>query len=460
MKTMKTRNRILSILAIVFCLVMALGITAFAAENDPAATATGNVAKVGNTEYATIDEAIANWTNGTTLTLLSDVTLSKTIELSSTEYHILDLGTYTMTAASGKDAIQIVNNGRTSASYALDIKADAENPGGITASGKAVVRTTGKSGVKDRPIIRFYEGVFTGSYVVYHSGSNGTNCPQFWFYGGTFNGTVFANRALFQFYGGTFTGSLQISVDSSAYALISGGTFSKLSNMYGSSLNSDKFTIGSSKGVYDKEVYVDDNGNYVIAAAKPAQGIEAAVAKTPGTNDYLKYSKVANEGALNYTDAVVALKNNTSATVTVYADELDMSGINFKGTIVVPDESTLTITNAPANLKVVDTENNSLTPKANGSYTTVEPTGSVTPAFTGATSIWGEGGGNASESLVVKLYSGETLLVTASLNNVGGIIDGDVYVSWNIPLNAAGNDEYWTVAWEKRLQEVSRRYKA
>ena len=151
--------------------------------------ADGNVAKVGNTEYATIDEAIANWTNGTTLTLLADVTLSKTIELSSIEHHILDLGTYTMTAFSEEkkflwttyteyyDAIQIVNNGRTSASYALDIIADANNPGGITATDKAVVKTTGKDGVQDRPIIRFYGGVFTASNVISHSGSNGTNCP-------------------------------------------------------------------------------------------------------------------------------------------------------------------------------------------------------------------------------------------------------------------------------------------
>ena len=33
-----------------------------------APVAEGNVAKVGNTEYATIDEAIAAWTDGTTLT--------------------------------------------------------------------------------------------------------------------------------------------------------------------------------------------------------------------------------------------------------------------------------------------------------------------------------------------------------------------------------------------------------
>ena len=73
--------------------------------------------------------------------------------------------------------------------------------------------------------------------------------------------------------------------------------------------------------------------------------------------------------------------------------------------------------------------------------------GSITPAFTGTTSIWGEGGGNAKQSLVVKLYSNETLLATASLNNIGGIINGNVYVSWNIPLNSAGNDQYWNVEW-------------
>jgi len=345
---------LLSLMMVVSLFPMS-AITAFAAEADEIATVSeGNVAKVGNTEYATIDEAIAAWTNGTTLTLLSNVTLSDVIKLSSTEYHILDLGTYTMTAASKKDAIQIVNNGRSSASYALDIKADATNPGGITASGKAVVRTAGKSGVKDRPIIRFYNGVFTGSNVVYHSGSNGTNCPQFWFYGGEFNGTIYTNRALNQFYGGTFTGSLMMSVDSSAYTLIAGGTFKNLSNLYMSALNSGKFTIGSAKGVYDKEVYIDDNGNYVIAASEPAQGIEAAVVKNPGTNDYLAYSKVATEGVLKYTDATMALqKNNTSsAEVTIYAEELDLAGIDYKGTIVVPEGKTLKITNAPEGLKV------------------------------------------------------------------------------------------------------------
>ena len=93
-------------LTMVISVFPASAITAFAVENDGIVSVSdGNVAKVGNTEYATIDEAIANWTNGSTLTLLSDVTLSDVVKIKSTEHHTLDLGTYTMTAASGKNAI-------------------------------------------------------------------------------------------------------------------------------------------------------------------------------------------------------------------------------------------------------------------------------------------------------------------------------------------------------------------
>ena len=288
------------------------------------------VAKVGDKEYATIDEAIANWSNNTTLTLLTNVTLSDVIQLSSTEYHILDLGTYTMTAASSStkipflgtyttyyDAIQIVNNGRSSASYALDIKADANNPGGITAKSKTIVKTTGKDGVQDRPIIRFYGGVFNASNIVSHSGSNGTNCPQFWFYGGEFNGTISANRAKFCFYGGTFNGSLSISVDSSADALVSGGKFKLLSNSYGSTLNTDKFTIGSSFGVYDRSIYVDAEGYYVVTSeviTEVSAKYPAVKKESYNSNNYFYYS-AANAYGMFYEVASMA---GTGDNVTIW----------------------------------------------------------------------------------------------------------------------------------------------
>ena len=362
----------------------------YVAADDPSTVASENVAKVGNTEYATIDEAIANWTNGTTLTLLADVTLSDVIKLSSTEYHILDLGTYTMTAATTSkkypvvgtvttyyDAIEIVNNGRSSASWALDIKADATNPGGITASGKAVVKTTGKSGVKDRPIIRFYNGVFTGTNVVYHSGSNGTNCPQFQFHGGVFNGTINTNRALNQFYGGTFNGSLNMSVDSSAYTLIAGGRFKYLSNLFGSSLSSDKFTIGSAKGVYDRGIYVDKDGYYVVTSG-PITEVSAkypAVKKESyNSNNYFYYSAASTYGMFYE----VASMAGTGSNVTKIdnADVIDEIKNNTALKDYTPDNLP-----AGAELEIVlksvgETFVFDVTPMANGEE--VEPTGAIT----------------------------------------------------------------------------------
>ena len=305
-----------------------------------------NVAKVGETEYASIEEAIANWTNNTTLTLLQNVELTDVIILKSTESHVLDLGSYIMTAASGKDAIQIENCGRASAGVALDIKADLNNTGGITATGKAVVRTSGKSGVKDRPIIRFYDGVFTASYVAYHSGSNGTNCPQFYFFNGVFNGTVYTNRTLNIFSGGTFNGSLMMSVDSSAYTLIKAGRFKELSNLFMSALNNAKFTIGTSKGQYDVGIYVDDEGYYVVGGTvitEAGDNHQASIKKSFGTNDYLKYSSAAEYG-LYYTDALVCLTNNnsTSSVVNIYTDQLNLRELNYKGTINI--SNTLAVT--------------------------------------------------------------------------------------------------------------------
>ena len=93
-------------------------------------------------------------------------------------------------------------------------------------------------------------------------------------------------------------------------------------------------------------------------------------------------------------------------------------------------------------------------------YTTVEsdgtlgglvelPQGNDFTGYTGVDAIWGETWGNASESFVIKVLDANgNVMGTTSLNNIGGIIDGDVNVTWNIKLDAASNtDEYWTMAW-------------
>ncbi len=88
------------------------------------------------------------------------------------------------------------------------------------------------------------------------------------------------------------------------------------------------------------------------------------------------------------------------------------------------------------------------------------PEGTITPGYilnhsdaTGgilSVKIWGEASGNAKESFVIKIYAENgTLMGTTSLVNIGGIIDGNVNVTWSILLDAESNtDEYWTMKWD------------
>ena len=77
------------------------------------------------------------------------------------------------------------------------------------------------------------------------------------------------------------------------------------------------------------------------------------------------------------------------------------------------------------------------------------PAGNDFTGYTSADAIWGEVWGNAKNSFVINILdANDNVMGTTSLNNVGGIIDGDVNVTWNIKLDAASNtDEYWTMSW-------------
>lgn len=78
--------------------------------------------------------------------------------------------------------------------------------------------------------------------------------------------------------------------------------------------------------------------------------------------------------------------------------------------------------------------------------------GTITHGYVNTDRIWGEGSSNSQESFVVKVYAGETLLGQASLNDKNNIIDGDIpNVTWGIPYNTANTDEYWTVEWLEAL---------
>ena len=84
-----------------------------------------------------------------------------------------------------------------------------------------------------------------------------------------------------------------------------------------------------------------------------------------------------------------------------------------------------------------------------GTVVFAEETSNHTRAYTSANSYWGECSGSADTSFELKFFHDDVYMGYTSLNNIDGIIDGDVNVSWHIKLDAESNtDEYWTMEWE------------
>ena len=255
-------------------------------------------AKVGNTEYGSIDEAISAWTNNTTLTLLSDVTLSDVVTLKSTEHHILDLSTYTLTAASGKNAIEIVPEGDgagTAAKSCLTINADATNPGSMNAGSKACVYYKKTNGINDRIMVTINGGIFNGT-ISSSSNNGGQACPYFVFNGGVFNKSINLTKAMLKVTGGIFHGMFSCTGDSTAYRLISGGTFKSWTYMTADAAN--KFTVGTDKQVYNVGVYVNKDGYLVVGGPviKEAPGENYEKKSYSSWNTWLQYSSAAEYG--------------------------------------------------------------------------------------------------------------------------------------------------------------------
>ena len=267
-------------------------------------------AKVGNTIYTSIEDAIANWTNNTTLTLKSNVELSDVITLNSTEHHILDLGTYTMTAASDKNAFEIIAKGTgASERTAITIKADANNPGCINAGSKSVVYYNYANGTAtgdDRPIIKIEGGIFRGATssfgstagIYFKGGSAARQAATLNISGGEFHCSINGqSKSKLLISGGLFHYSVGSQGDSTALRLISGGTFKTLGFMTADS-NNTKFWFGTSMGNSNVGVYVDKDDYLVVGGP--------VITEAPGENwekksysswsSYLKYSSAATYG--------------------------------------------------------------------------------------------------------------------------------------------------------------------
>ena len=373
--------------------------------------ANGNVAKVGNTEYATIDEAIANWGTGegNTLTLLSNVTLSDVIKLKSTEHHYLNLSTYTMTACSDKNAIEIVAYGNGSAEQgALTITADAATPGGINAGRKSCIYynySEGETSGDDRPIIYIKGGVFTGSTTtvieqnylgvigqsgIFTRGKESRKAATLNISGGTFNCTVYgAVKSKLIVSGGVFNYSVGSKGDSTANRTISGGKFKGGFSFM--TYGDGKLTFGN-VGVYvDKAGYLCFGGNPITELSSKYQ----AVNKNVKINDYsfidgfsrvcyLEYT-TAKANGLYYEDASMAPAGSeiwTKPAVTIPEDVTGDATVveEIKNNTALEDYTPENLP-AGAELEIVlesagETFVYEVAPMANG--TKVEPTEAIT----------------------------------------------------------------------------------
>ena len=302
-----------------------------------------NVAMVGDTEYETIDEAIAAWAKGTTLTLLDDVTLSDVIELDNREPRTLDLGEYTMTAASGKNAITLMPLGDIKGSnpiHYFTVNADAENPGGISAPGATCIESLiSNNNWACKMEIVINGGVFNGKYCIKHSKSIEQSAPWITINDGVFNGTSYAihtNKAKIHIKGGEFNGNTNFQgTETGSYTVISGGRIKSL-GFITAKVNALCFgTDPKSMQNYDCDVYMDDEGYFCVVPVTENEAVYEASVAASVANSYVKnYSNVKNTGAFGYTDANVALAKNTSAEVKLYGEATDNLTLTGKSMII------------------------------------------------------------------------------------------------------------------------------
>lgn len=380
------KKTIISMLLTAIMLIALLPTTVFAAEQVASVT-------IGSTTtpYTSIDDAVAEWTgsNNSTLTLLADVTLTQPIQLASNQKYYLQLGTYTMTAAPGENAIEILSLGFPSRTErdCLYIYADDTTPGGINAGSKACIyykydpsTAIGPNSLDgyDRPRIYIRNGVFTSTGIgilADTSEGNGAQdkCPTLHIYNGVFNCDISLLRAkIAELRGGVFNGNFAAISGSTAYHWFSGGKFKSFptTDDAWSANAKNKFGIATSwnyakAGTYDLGVYIDDEGYLVLGGpviTAPGTDFEASTDHSswgaflfhvPDSDEtqlisHLEFSS-AKENGLYWTDISEAMEKTPSGEITIHADSIDFTesrfdGINFTGTLLLPTGNSLTVT--------------------------------------------------------------------------------------------------------------------
>ncbi len=283
-----------------------------------------NVAKIGSTEYATIEEAVADWGPGKTLTLLADVTTTSTVVVEvnatkSTSNWTLDLGDYTWTA-NGCNAFQLYAAGGTVMNQNYGLKVYANQNGGIKAAGKYCIEAKyDNSKTRYRPRLEIHGGTYEGAYIIYYyssswSNSNIENGPSthiFMSNDGTepiFNGNFGMYKCPLTINAGYFNGTSfnTYPVGSTADTYLKGGHFKTIS-AFPSASNNKGIQFGNYKVFVKSDASIDIvNGAPATYEAKATKTLLLSANQGVNYSDYVYYEK-ANDAIQKYSSGTIEI---------------------------------------------------------------------------------------------------------------------------------------------------------
>ena len=323
-----------------------------------------NVAKVGTTEYATIEEAIAEWGPGKTLTLLADVTTTSTVTVEvnatkSTQNWILDLGDYTWTA-NGCNAFQLYAAGGTVMNQNYGLKVYANQNGGIKAAGKYCIEAKyDNSKTRYRPRLEIHGGTYEGAHIIYYyssswSNSNIENGPSthiFMSNDGTepiFNGNFGMYKCPLTINAGYFNGTSfnTYPVGSTADTYLKGGHFKTIS-AFPSASNNKGIIFGDYKVFVKSDASIDVvNGAPAEYGAKATKSLLLSSYQGVNYSDYVYYEK-ADDAIQKYSSGTIEIvlapgvtatqdKSYRSGTLTIDASA---EGSDYTGDITLTSTS-------------------------------------------------------------------------------------------------------------------------
>ncbi len=322
------------------------------------ARAEGNVAKVGDTEYATLSEAISAWTEGTTLTLLTDVTINEKIYINGNITKTLDLNGKTITLASNSNEQRVIQVNDNQTVFNL-LDGSGTNAGRLTGvnPGNNDNGWSGALYINSGATVNMYGGTITGNRTkngagVWIDGRGHRGNAKFNMYGGLITGNTatngggvyvgcqlneYAGTAQFNMYGGTITGNTatngsNVYVDKGVMTMTGGTIDGGFSN---NNYVAVSFDANEGWGTMSTQ-YVKKGTNTIIKANENygTDGNKTTPAFTQEGYIFVGWNTQADGNGTNYTPGSDSI--NISADTTLYAKWVSPVASVTSGDTTVP----------------------------------------------------------------------------------------------------------------------------